>query len=94
MEQCGSVAQCGTAWRNSGKVWWNSGTGEQCGTIWWESGTVWQCGTVWWSSVEQNGGTGNSMVEQCDGTMWNSVAVWHSVVEQCGTAWRNSGTVW
>ena len=44
--------------------------------------------------MEQNGGTGNSMVEQCDGTMWNSVAVWHSVVEQCGTAWRNSGTVW
>ena len=53
---------------------------------------------------EQIGGTGNSVVEQCDGTMWNSVAVRHSVVEQkksvmeqceqSGIVCWNSGTVY
>ena len=37
--------------------------------------------------MEQNGGTGNSVVEQCDGTMWNHV-------EQCGSVAQCGGTVW
>ena len=71
----------------------------------WNSRTVKQCGTRWkkvvekWNNVEQccrSATVWNSMVEQCDETVWNGMAEqWGGTVGwSSGTMWWNSETMW